>query len=150
VIEDKILCVHSGIGNIRSLGELEAIERPTTVQKHKAVVDILWSSTSPDSRDIMGYNPTKVTDHALESFLEHNGLITMIRSRESIFEGYEADNSKISIFSVSNYGKNGGSAAILKITKGLDLVPHVLPPAPSTRGAWMGETVLKTGIVYTE
>lgn len=76
--------------------------------------------------------------------------MTMIRSRESIHEGYEADNSKISIFSVSNYGKSGGNAAILKITKGLDLVPHVLQSTPNSRGAWIGDVALKTGIIYTE
>jgi len=114
------------------------------------VIDILWSTTANDSRDIMGYNPTKVSEQALESFLETNGLMTMIRSRESIQEGYEADNSKISIFSVSNYGKSGGSSAILKITKGLDLVPHVIPSIPNGRGAWLGDAILKTGIVFTE
>ncbi len=49
---------------------MEAIDRPTTVQKHKAVVDILWSTTYAEGKDIMKYNPTKITDNTINTFLE--------------------------------------------------------------------------------
>lgn len=97
----------------------------------------------------MGYNPNKTSDVVLNNFLEDNGLMMMIRSRECIFEGYESEGNKISIFSVPNYGKCGGSAAILKITKSLDLAPLVLQPSNTIRSAWINETPLKTNLVYT-
>jgi protein phosphatase len=137
VVEDKILCVHSGVGAMKSLAELEAIERPTTVQKHKAVVDVLWSSTYADTRDVMGYNPSKSSESAINTFLETNNLMMVVRSRECVPEGYESDGNKINIFSVSNYGKAGGSAAILKITKNLDVVPFVLQANNNMRSPWI-------------
>lgn len=50
VVEDKILCVHGGIGQtIRSINDIDIISRPLEIihdpklQEHKIPIDLLWS-----------------------------------------------------------------------------------------------------------
>lgn len=42
-IEDKFLCLNSGVGNISSLVEIKDIERPVKVKNNQTVIDLLWS-----------------------------------------------------------------------------------------------------------
>lgn len=50
IVEDRILCVHGGIGQtIRSIDEIEVISRPLEIIhepkmfEHKITLDLLWS-----------------------------------------------------------------------------------------------------------
>ena len=42
-IEDKYLCVNSGIGSITDIVTLKDINRPVKVRNNQNVIDLLWS-----------------------------------------------------------------------------------------------------------
>ena len=66
-IEDKFLCINSGIGSIPSLMEIKNIERPVKVKDSETVVDLLWSGCGGNKS--LGYNSNKLTDDEMEPFL---------------------------------------------------------------------------------
>lgn len=49
-IEDRFLCVNSGIGSISSLLEVRDIVRPVKVRGCQTVMDLLWSGTRDEKR----------------------------------------------------------------------------------------------------
>ena len=42
-IEDRYLCVNSGIGSIQDLVSIKEISRPVKVRSNQNVMDLLWS-----------------------------------------------------------------------------------------------------------
>jgi hypothetical protein len=49
-IEDRFLCVSSGVGSINSLMEIKDVVRPVKVRNHQVVMDLLWSGTRDEKR----------------------------------------------------------------------------------------------------
>ena len=49
-IEDRFLCVNSGVGSISSLVEVRDVVRPVKVRSNQTVVDLLWSGTPSEKR----------------------------------------------------------------------------------------------------
>lgn len=56
LVEDKILCVHGGIGStLKSISEIEFIQRPLEIildpkmHIHKLTLDLLWSDPVLDA-----------------------------------------------------------------------------------------------------
>lgn len=49
-IEDKFLCLSSGVGSINTLMEIKDVVRPVKVRNHQVVMDLLWSGTRDEKR----------------------------------------------------------------------------------------------------
>lgn len=49
-IEDKYLCLNSGVGSISSLVEVKDVVRPIKVRNSQVVMDLLWSGTRDEKR----------------------------------------------------------------------------------------------------
>lgn len=50
-IEDKYLCVNSGIGSIDNLTQIKEVIRPVKVRNSQIVMDLLWSGT-PNQKNL--------------------------------------------------------------------------------------------------
>ncbi len=151
IIEDKILCIHGGIGpNIRHVEDLLRVARPIDLAQDNAtkdqgvLMDALWSDpTACDtelgyrrnfirdnggSESIMKFGPDRV-DH----FLETNKLELIIRGHEIALDGFDtfAGGKLITVTSCTNYcGKHNNSACILAIQKTFEIAPKLILPEP--------------------
>ena len=70
IIEDKIICLHGGIGSsLNYIAEIESLQRPLEVihevntPEQQLVVDILWSDPT-DSDSELGIQPNTIRDPA--------------------------------------------------------------------------------------
>ncbi|VDP89135.1 unnamed protein product [Echinostoma caproni] len=103
IIEDAILCVHSGLIkdnpllSLRSQAKFrefltEAIERPTTISSNPYLEQLVWSEPVYDSRGWY-INPAGkgyfFGEPEVIDFCEHCGFQQVIRSNELIRNGYE-------------------------------------------------------------
>ena len=68
IIEEKILCVHGGIGgNVKKLSDIDGIPRPFDViheaqtRDQKLAMDLLWSDPT-DNDDKLGIQPNVQRD----------------------------------------------------------------------------------------
>ncbi|KAH7295189.1 hypothetical protein KP509_27G036500 [Ceratopteris richardii] len=143
LIENKIICMHGGIGrSISHVGQIESLQRPITMETGSVVLmDLLWSDpTENDSVEGLRPNargPGLVTfgpDRVLE-FCKNNDLQLIIRAHECVMDGFErfAQGHLITLFSATNYcGTANNAGAILVLGRDLIVVPkliHPLPPA---------------------
>ncbi|KAH7277181.1 hypothetical protein KP509_39G038100 [Ceratopteris richardii] len=149
VIENKIICMHGGIGrSISHVRQIENLQRPITMETGSVVLmDLLWSDpTENDSVEGLRPNargPGLVTfgpDRVLE-FCKNNDLQLIIRAHECVMDGFErfAHGHLITLFSATNYcGTANNAGAILVLGRDLIVVPkliHPLPPLGSLAGS---------------
>lgn len=59
-IEDKFLCVNSGIGTINNIIDIKNVVRPVRVKDSQVVTDLLWSESGGDHK--LGYESHKCSD----------------------------------------------------------------------------------------
>lgn len=59
-IEDKFLCLNSGIGSINSLIDVKEVVRPVKVKNNQIVMDLLWSGTKDEKK--LNYESRNCTD----------------------------------------------------------------------------------------
>ena len=94
LIENKIFCVHSGIGeNVKSLDDIMSIKKPYTVYDNPIVLDLLWSM--PEE---LKYEYTA------------NNLTTNLRKRyynENLINEFMKNNKITYIIGTSKYLKTG-------------------------------------------
>ena len=144
VVQERILCIHSGIGNtIRSVEEIENLQRPIeivhdpTKREQQIVLDLAWSDPLRDmnnelSESKQNYgvkNAAKFDSERLREFLKENGLSMVVRSNECVADGFERVWGGIltTIFSATDYnGKNSNAAAVLVFKKNLEVIPKVI------------------------
>jgi len=143
LIEDKILCMHGGIGrDINTIDDIARLERPLTMEKGgQTLMDLLWSDPTendsvqglqPNARGpgLVTFGPDRVTD-----FCIRNNLQLIVRAHECVMDGFErfAQGHLITLFSATNYcGTANNAGAILVVGRDLVVVPkliHPLPPA---------------------
>lgn len=156
VIQNKIFCVHSGIGsNIRSLQDIDAINRPVEIiqdserREQQYLLDMLWSDPLQDGSDnnVQAVNNAesglrgniKFGSDRLKTFLMDNGLSMMIRSHECVIDGFEKiwNGSLVTVFSATDYcGKFTNAAAVVVIKKNSELTPKVIYQAQ--KGSFAG------------
>lgn len=148
IIENKILCVHGGIGpNISSVEDYMRIPKPidlspdNTPAETGILLDSLWSDPAPTDADI-GYrkNPIRGIENTVmygadkvQQFLANNKLEMIIRGHEIVLDGLctAAHGTLITLTSCTNYcGKYNNSACMLVIAKTFDILPKLLPPMP--------------------
>lgn len=158
VIEDRILCLHGGIGGeLRSIADIDALQRPLKVAQmpetavEQRVTDILWSDpsdsdsmqgvTANETRDpdgsgrIVKYGPDRV-----EQFLNDNKPLSMIiRAHECVMDGFErfANGKLITVFSATDYcGHHKNAGALLFVRRDLTIVPKLIYPVERTDNTW--------------
>jgi protein phosphatase len=158
VIEDRILCLHGGIGGaINSVQEINDLRRPLHVAQipqtplEQRVTDLLWSDPSDsdaitgvtlnETRDpdgtgrIVKYGPDRVQD-----FLEANAPLSMIlRAHECVMDGFErfANGHLITVFSATDYcGHHKNAGALLFVRRDLTIVPKLIYPTDRTMSTW--------------
>jgi protein phosphatase len=113
LIENKIICMHGGIGrSISTVEQIEKIERPITMDAGSLVLmDLLWSDPTendsieglrPNARGpgLVTFGPDRVTE-----FCKRNKLQLIIRAHECVMDGFErfAQGQLITLFSATNY-----------------------------------------------
>eukprot|EP00826_Nyctotherus_ovalis_P048150 TRINITY_DN5639_c0_g1_i11.p1 TRINITY_DN5639_c0_g1~~TRINITY_DN5639_c0_g1_i11.p1 ORF type:complete len:641 (-),score=170.98 TRINITY_DN5639_c0_g1_i11:118-2040(-) len=154
VVEDKILCVHGGIGpSITRVEDLNKVTRPIelcremSVEEQAILLNCLWSDPSAaESEAGFAKNTLRSnisTDHifkfgvdVLAHFLEENNLELIVRGHEVAQNGIDVfGNSKmITVTSCANYcGSYTNPACILVILKTLEIVPKLILPSG---GSW--------------
>mmetsp|Transcript_8079 Transcript_8079/g.7936 ORF Transcript_8079/g.7936 Transcript_8079/m.7936 type:complete len:580 (-) Transcript_8079:33-1772(-) len=158
VIEDRILCVHGGVGHgIRSLDELDAIPKPievaqnATLQDQQILMDVLWSDPCEKENE-MGFKANTARDSTgsrnivkfgadrLQRFLADNRLLMVIRSHECVMEGYDRNSQGdlITVFSATDYcGKYKNAAAILVVKRSMEIVPRLIYPLNNSNESWI-------------
>lgn len=160
VIEDKILCLHGGIGSTLDLvARIETLKRPLEVvhdvqtEQQQLVVDILWSDPTDTDQDfgiranyirdpnstgnIVKYGPDKVYE-----FLARNNLLMILRAHECVMDGFErfAGGTLITVFSATDYcGRHKNAGAVLFITRKFEIIPKLIYPIDNGDGNWMME-----------
>eukprot|EP01016_Furgasonia_blochmanni_P056778 TRINITY_DN9734_c0_g2_i4.p1 TRINITY_DN9734_c0_g2~~TRINITY_DN9734_c0_g2_i4.p1 ORF type:complete len:293 (+),score=87.36 TRINITY_DN9734_c0_g2_i4:76-879(+) len=167
VVEDRIFCVHGGIGStLQSIEEVENLERPFEISfdynpsyQQQLILDLLWSdpasseadpAISPNpQRDFLGNGRiVKFGADRIKKFLAANNLNMIIRGHESVFEGCErfGNLNLITLFSCTDYcGKYQNSAGIVLINKSFGIVPKIMQSNGSSAGNWLDfdETISK-------
>jgi protein phosphatase len=134
-VNDKILCVHSGIGeSTKTLEDIANVKKPYRITENQVALDVLWNSPL-GTGDYTGDNTTSIFrkryfDEALvNEFMKNNKITLIIRSHDVIDSGFEKlyDNKVISIFSATNYcGVYNNSGGILFIKKNSEIQPKIL------------------------
>lgn len=137
IVEDRILCLHGGIGSsVKSIDDIMKIKRPVEIShevtnlEQQIILDILWSDpTESDAEkgilpnfmrdphetgNIVKFGPDVVND-----FLKRTNLSMIIRAHECVMDGFErfAGGSLITVFSATDYcrrHKNAGAILIIK------------------------------------
>ena len=156
VIQDRILCIHSGIGTtVRSLEEIDSLQRPIeiahepTKREHQIVLDAVWSDPSQDENNELSQtkiaygvkNAVKFGPDRLKDFLKENNLTMMIRSHECVADGFERiwNGLLTTVFSATDYcGKYTNLAAVIVFRKNLEVTPKVIYPLSVTPGGTGG------------
>ena len=149
IIEDKIVCLHGGIGStLRTIADLEKLERPIEIVHEvktsidQLLIDVLWSDPTDNDQElgiqkdaardpydtgfIVKYGPDRVAD-----FLRKNSLMMIIRGHECVMDGIErfAQGQLITVFSATDYcGKHKNAGGALFIQKDCEIVPKLIYP----------------------
>ena len=141
VIEDKVCCMHGGIGrSIETIEQIDQLERPCSMESGGLeLMDLLWSDpTENDSVEGLRPNargPGLVTfgPDRVKQFCENNGLQMIIRAHECVMDGFErfAQGQLLTLFSATNYcGTANNAGAILVLGRDLTLYPKLIHPLP--------------------
>lgn len=165
VIDDKILCLHGGIGSsLNYVEDIDTLERPLEVihevstSEQQLVVDILWSDPT-DSDSELGIQPNTIRDPGgtgnivkfgpdrVEKFLKANNLSLIIRAHECVMDGFErfAGGQLITVFSATDYcGRHKNAGAVLIMKKNFELIPKLIYPQSMNYQNWIeNEEALK-------
>ena len=158
VIDEKILCLHGGIGaTLKSIDQIEGLQRPLEVahedqsDQERLVIDILWSDpTDSDQelgiqlntlRDPQGLgNIVKFGPDVVKEFLKNNGLLKIIRAHECVMDGMErfAGGDLITVFSATDYcGRHKNAGAVLYLKKNFEITPKLIYPQNLSQSNWI-------------
>jgi len=159
VIEDRILCLHGGIGStLKTISDLEKLQRPVQVVHEvenifqQLLIDVLWSDPTDNDQEmgiqndaardpngtgyIVRYGPDRV-----EEFLKKNDLMMIIRGHECVMDGIErfAKGQLITVFSATDYcGKHKNAGAALFVQKNYEIVPKLIFPLDTSKqSSWI-------------
>ena len=165
VVDDKILCLHGGIGaSLNVVEEIDQLKRPLEVihevstPEQQLVVDILWSDPT-DSDTELGIQANTIRDPGgtgnivkfgpdrVQNFLQNNGLSLVIRAHECVMDGFErfAGGQLITVFSATDYcGRHKNAGAVLILKKNYEIIPKLIYPQSASTQMWIeNEEALK-------
>jgi protein phosphatase len=136
LIDNKILCVHGGIGSsVSKLLDISSIKRPVQVvqdirtHEQQVIIDLLWSEYSDEISEIAVNEERDITKSGfilkygkdrLNKFLQDNKLNILITAHQWISDGIKSFNSDklVIVHSSTNYmDKYGNIGGMLNITK---------------------------------
>ena len=125
-IDDKIFMVHGGLSpELKSVEQLQKIQRPTDVPDDGLLCDILWSDPDENASG-WGANDRGVSvtfnETVLKNFLEKNELDLLCRAHQVVEDGYEffGNRQLVTVFSAPNYcGEFDNSGAIMDVDEEL-------------------------------
>ena len=122
VIDEKVLCVHGGLGPTElPLAHLAHIQRPIIEYDDESVASLLWSDPRNDvdtfrtSQRGIGYFYGR---DAVLRYLVENRLAMLVRAHEYVTEGVRKwfDGRVVTVFSASNYcGRSNNKSGVLRI-----------------------------------
>lgn len=158
IIDNKIICLHGGIGStLQSVEDIDKLQRPLEVihevstAEQQLVVDILWSDPT-DSDTELGIQQNTIRDPGgtgnivkfgpdrVQKFLQANNLSLVIRAHECVMDGFErfAGGQLITVFSATDYcGKHKNAGAVLILKKNYELVPKLIYPQNANNHNWI-------------
>ena len=137
LIDNKILCVHGGIGpHDMSLQRIADIERPVVdFADDPVIASLVWSDPRSDV-SMYGVSPRGTGfcygDEAVKKYLAENGLTAIVRAHECVMEGVKSwfDGRVVTVFSASNYcGQANNLAGVLRVEDGV-ILRKTHPPLP--------------------
>ena len=136
LIDNKILCVHGGIGSsVNKLSDISSIRRPVQVvqdvstPEQQIIIDLLWSEYSDSVNDLAVNDERDVNKSGfivkygkdrLNKFLVENNIALLVTSHMWIAEGVKkfANDKIVVVYSATNYGdKAMNLGGILNINK---------------------------------
>jgi len=158
IIEDRILCLHGGIGgSLNVVSEISSMQRPLHVAQipqtpfEQRITDLLWSDPS-DNDSVTGVTMNETRDpdgtgrivkfgpDRVEEFLHRNEPLSMIiRAHECVMDGFErfANGRLITVFSATDYcGHHKNAGALLFVRRDLTIVPKLIYPVERTANTW--------------
>ena len=147
-INNTFFCIHGGLTpELESVDQIRAISRPTQIQEHGFLADLVWSDPSkdveefaPSSRGLTVVWGVKMA----HKFLERNGFTKLIRAHQMAEEGidypFAPDECVMTVFSAPWYaGEFRNKGAFIKLDKNLGITPvpivHNDKAAPMTFAA---------------
>jgi hypothetical protein len=156
VIEDKFLCVHSGIGSTwKLLRDLEAIVKPVVLARGtdstsvQLAMELLLSE--PTEKDT-GVTVSSSRDGAiikfgisrLRRFLADNSLLSVIRGHDTVTDGWEEqwNGAMQTIISATDYaGQYKNAGAVLIVKKSGAQTHKLISPLPDLlQGSWLQQS----------
>lgn len=146
LIENKILCVHGGIGNsVSKLSDISSLRRPISVvhdvqtTDQQILMDLLWSEYSEDIKEVAINEERDITKSGfilkygkdkLNKFISDNKISLLITSHQWISEGVRSFNNDklLTVYSATNYGdKHNNIAGMLNLTKlPIQIIPKLI------------------------
>jgi len=165
VVDDKILCLHGGIGSsLTRVEDIDTLRRPLEVihevstPEQQLVVDILWSDPTDSDTDL-GIQANTIRDpggtgnivkfgpDTVQKFLKSNNLSLIVRAHECVMDGFErfAGGQLITVFSATDYcGRHKNAGAVLIMKKNFEIIPKLIYPQTANYHNWIeNEEALK-------
>jgi serine/threonine-protein phosphatase PP1 catalytic subunit len=125
-----MLCMHGGISpHLKTLRDIEVIQRPLDVPDTGIVCDLLWSD--PDTENSNAGKGWAASDrgvswvfgkNVLNDFLNKNGIDLICRAHQVVEDGYEffANKRLVTIFSAPKYcGEFDNKGAVMNVTNNM-------------------------------
>ncbi|EAY09925.1 Ser/Thr protein phosphatase, putative [Trichomonas vaginalis G3] len=135
LINNSYFCVHGGLTpDLHDLEQIRALPRPTQIQEHGFLADLVWSDPAKDVEDFAPSErglTVKWGQKPAQQFMEANNLTKIIRAHQMAEEGIEypfaPDYSVITVFSAPWYaGEFKNKGGFLKIDKNNHIDPIMI------------------------
>lgn len=136
MIDDKILCVHGGIGSsVNKLSDISLVKRPVQVVQEvrtleqQILIDLLWSEYSDEVNELSVNEERdmvksgfilKFGKDRVNKFLQDNKLSLLVTSHQWIGEGIKSfcNDKLLIVYSATNYmDKYNNIGGMVNITK---------------------------------
>lgn len=139
-INDKIFCIHGGLSpDLKSMRQIEQIQRPTDIPDKGLLADLLWSDPDPLVRNFSTTNwpkndrgvsycfGKKHVDHFLSTFK----MDLIVRGHMVVEDGYEFFNKRklVTVFLAPNYcGEFKNYGAVMNVDRDMCCSFELLKP----------------------
>ncbi|EAX99335.1 Ser/Thr protein phosphatase, putative [Trichomonas vaginalis G3] len=139
LISNKIFCVHGGLSPLfTSFEDFQALEKPGEIKDPSIFLDFIWSDPKDQPED---FKPSLrkcgqfFGQKALEDFCQKTSVELVLRAHELCQHGYDFpyanSDSCITVFSSSNYCDRQNKAAIVNVSKKLEVTITQFDPLKS-------------------